>query len=168
VMVHLVPHLHEYLGYSLETAGLTVGLLGIMQIAGQVLGGFLGDRFSKRAIVVVCMGMHATGLLLIAYAGSLAMVIAGTSLHGLAWGMRAPLMQALRADYFGRASFGAIMGWASLVTTFGNTSGPLVAGILADSTGSYAAGFTILAILAGAGSIFFVLAAAPRPPVRLR
>ena len=38
-----------------------------MQMAGQVLGGFLGDRFDKRAITVVCMGMHTVGLLLVAY-----------------------------------------------------------------------------------------------------
>lgn len=168
VNVHLVPHLYADLHYSLEAAGFVVGLLAMTQIAGQLAGGVLGDRFSKRSLVVVCMGMHAAGLLLLAYATALPMVIAFTTLHGLGWGVRAPLMQAIRADYFGTASFGSIMGWASLITTIGSTSGPLVAGFLADATGSYTIGFTILALLAGAGSIFFVLAVAPAPPARLR
>ena len=167
VNIHLVPHLHEDLKFSLEAASFVVGLLAITQIAGQVLGGFLGDRFSKRSIVVACMGMHATGLLSLAYAAGLPMVVAFTTLHGLGWGMRAPLMQSIRADYFGTASFGSIMGWASMITTIGSTSGPLVAGFLADATGSYTIGFTILALLAGAGSIFFVLAAPPAAPARL-
>jgi hypothetical protein len=45
----------------------------------------------------------------------------------------------------------------------GNTTGPLVAGILADRTGNYEAGFTILAVLSVLGSVFFILA---RPPSR--
>jgi MFS family permease len=113
------------------------------------------------------MGMHMTGLLLVAYATMLPMVVAFAVLHGLAWGVRGPLMQAMRADYFGTASFGVIMGLSSLIVMFGNTAGPLVAGILADRTGSYEAGFTVLAVLAGLGSIFFLLAVRPPPPVRV-
>ncbi len=73
-------------------------------------------------------------------------------------------MQAMRADYFGRASFGMIMGLSTLITMLGNTLGPLIAGGLADVTGTYDAGFTILAILAGFGSLFFILAKRPNPP----
>lgn len=167
VMVHLVPHLHENLGYPLETAGLVVGLLASMQIIGQILGGFLGDRFSKRVITSICMGMHMAGLLMVAYATSLPMIIAFAVLHGLGWGIRGPLMQSMRADYFGRGSFGMIMGISSMVTTIGNTAGPLVAGFLADTTGSYETGFTVLALMAGAGSVFFITSARPRPPARI-
>ena len=167
VQVHLIPHLHEHLGYSLEQAGLVVSLLAAVQIAGQQIGGFLGDRFSKRFIATGCMGAHMVALLLVAYAQSFPMVLAFTILHGLAWGMRGPLMQAIRADYFGPGSFGIIMGLSSLIVTFGNTSGPLLAGFLADATGSYETGFTILALLAGAGSVFFLLATRPSPPRRL-
>lgn len=167
VSVHLVPHLHEYLGFSLETAGLMMSLLAIMQIVGQLTGGFLGDRFSKRVIAICCMGAHTSGLLILAYASSLTMVVLAIVLHGVAWGMRGPLMQAIRADYFGRGSFALIMGLSSVITTIGNSAGPLVAGVLADATGSYQIGFTILALLAGVGSIFFVLATPPPLPPRL-
>ena len=166
VMVHLVSHLHENLGYSLVTAGLVVSLMTAMQIVGQIGGGILGDRFSKRIICAACMGMHMTGLLLVAYAASIPMVIGFTVLHGLAWGIRGPMMQAIRADYFGRASFGTIVGLSSMIVMFGTTCGPLVAGILADTTGSYQIGFTVLALFAGFGSIFFILAKKPPPPVR--
>ncbi len=164
VMVHLVVHVHEGLGYTLGQAAAIVALMTAMQVVGQVVGGFLGDRVSKRTIAVACMASHATGLLVLASATALWMVIAFTVLHGVAWGTRGPLMQAIRADYFGRASFGAIMGWSSMVVMFGNMAGPLVAGILADQTGSYTAGFRVLAVLAGLGSFFFVLARRPAPP----
>ncbi len=74
-------------------------------------------------------------------------------------------MQAIRADYFGRTNFGTIMGFSSLIIMLGNIAGPLVAGVLADSTGNYRLGFTVLAILSGLGSIFFILSKKPPRPL---
>jgi sugar phosphate permease len=161
VTVHAVPHLTENLGYSLAAASLVVTLLTVAQVAGMIAGGYLGDRMDKRKIAIACMAMHSVALLLLAYAANLPMVIAFAILHGFAWGARGPLMQAIRADYFGRTYFGAIMGWSSLIVMLGLIAGPLVAGGLADATGSYEAGFTILAIGAAAGSIFFMLTRRP-------
>ena len=42
VMVHLVPHLTEGLGFSLSTAALMVTLVTGCQLVGQLLGGVLG------------------------------------------------------------------------------------------------------------------------------
>ena len=168
VNVHLVSFLKEGKGYSV-TAGATVfALLTAASLVGQVGGGFLGDRFNKRKVVILCMVGHAVALLLLAYAVAVWMVVLFALLHGLAWGTRGPLMAAIRADYFGRAAFGAISGYASLVLTAGTISGPMLAGILADRLGDYRVGFTVLAILAGLGSIFWILATPPRPPPRMQ
>ena len=75
-------------------------------------------------------------------------------------------MSAIRADYFGSAAFGTTTGFASMIVMLGMMGGPLIAGILADHTGGYELGFTILAALAALGSIFFVLARRPRRPCR--
>jgi PGF-CTERM protein len=72
-------------------------------------------------------------------------------------------MAAIRADYFGSGSFGMISGVSSMVIMFGMMLGPLVAGILADRTGSYLPGFTVLAAFAALGSLAFVLARRPAP-----
>jgi MFS-type transporter involved in bile tolerance (Atg22 family) len=42
----------------------------------------------------------------------------------------------------------------------------MIAGVFADMTGDYRAGFTTLALLAGLGSVFFLLAKRPAPPPR--
>ena len=164
VMVHLVVHVTERLGYSLRQGTALVALMAVMQVIGQLGGGWAGDRFSKRGIVVACMAAHALGLSLLASATTLWMVVAFAVFHGLAWGTRGPLMSAIRADYFGSRAFGTITGMSSMVVMFGMMSGPLIAGILADRTGSYEAGFQLLAALAGVGSIFFALAKRPAPP----
>jgi MFS family permease len=164
VMVHMVVHVTERLGISLAQAAGVVSMITVTQIAGQLSGGWAGDRFSKRAIVVGCMGAHAVAILLLAHATAYWMVVLFALLHGLAWGTRGPLMAAIRADYFGPTSFGMISGISSMVVMLGMIAGPLVAGILADRTGSYVAGFTVLAVLASLGSIFFLLARRPMPP----
>jgi MFS family permease len=163
----MVSHLKEGLGFSLAGAAAIYTLMTIVQIMGMLVGGLIGDRYDKRIIAMVCMGMHTVGLLLVAHAVALPMVIGFAVLHGFAWGCRGPLMQAIRADYFGRANYGVIMGWSSLIVMIGTIAGPLLAGILADVTGSYESGFTVLAVLTGLGSVFFLLAKRPSPPARV-
>ena len=126
-----------------------------------MLGWAIGDRYEKRLIAAACMLTHAVGLLMLTYAANAGMLVAFALLHGAAWGLRGPFMQAIRADYFGRRAIGMILGLSSLIIVVGQIGGPLIAGVLADLTGSYRAGFTVIAVLAGTGSLFFLLA---RPP----
>jgi MFS family permease len=166
VMVHLVPHLTQYLDYSLSQAGLVVALMTAFQMAGQVGGGYLGDRFNKRFISMGCMSAHALGLLLLAFASTPLMVLSFAVLHGLAWGIRGPLMVALRADYFGPSSFGTIMGFSSLIVMLGMSTGPIFAGYMADTYGNYQVAFAVLAGGAFLGSFCFLAAVRPRHPTR--
>jgi len=161
VNVHAITHMKEGLGYSVAQAALVITLMTVAQVGGVLLGWAIGDRFEKRFIAAVCMLMHAAGLLMLTYAAGSVMLVAFAVLHGGAWGLRGPFMQAIRADYFGRRSIGMILGLSSLVVVVGQIGGPMVAGVLADLTGNYRAGFTVLALLAGLGSLFFLLAKPP-------
>jgi MFS family permease len=162
VLVHMVVHVTERLGYSLHQASAVVALMTAMQAVSQIGGGWLGDRFSKRRIAAACMLGHAVALIVLALATAFWMVLVFAVLHGVSWGLRGPLMSAMRADYFGSLSFGTITGVSSMVVMVGMMAGPLVAGILADRTGSYVPGFSVLAAMAALGSIFFALARRPR------
>lgn len=139
-------------------------VLTVSQIGGVGIGWLIGDRYDKRLIAAGCMLAHMAGLLLLTYAANAAMVIAFAVLHGAGWGLRGPFMQAIRADYFGRSAIGMILGLSFMIIVVGQIGGPMIAGILADATGDYRLGFTILALLAGLGSLFFVLAKRPRLP----
>lgn len=166
VMVHLILHLEQSRGLSLGSAAAVVAVLTLITAIGQIVGGVLGDRFQKRKIAALAMFGHSAGLLALAWGDAFTWVIVFTLAHGIAWGMRGPLMQAMRADYFGRRHFGTIMGFSSLVINVGMVSGPLIAGGMADHFGNYEYGFTLLAIFAALGSIFFVFATPPPPPHR--
>jgi len=177
VSVHAIAHMHQGLGYSVAQASLVYTLLTLSQIGGVVIGWLIGDRYDKRLISGGCMLGHMAGLLLLTYAGTAAgtaadaapastpMVLAFAVLHGAAWGLRGPFMQALRADYFGRSAIGMILGLSVMIIVVGQVGGPMIAGILADATGNYRAGFTILGVLAGIGSLFFFFARKPEFPL---
>jgi sugar phosphate permease len=162
VNVHAITHIKEGLGYTLGLATLAFTLVTVGQFGGVMLGWAIGDRVRKRLVAAACMLMHAGGLLMLTYAtGPLVLVIAAL-VHGVAWGLRGPFMQAIRADYFGRSSIGMIMGLSSVIVVLGNVGGPILAGLFADWTGDYRTGFTILAVLSGLGSVFFLMARRPR------
>jgi sugar phosphate permease len=165
VSVHAIAHMKEALGYTVSAAALVITLLTVCQIGGVVVGWAIGERYEKRLIAAACMLMHMAGLLCLTYATAAAWLIAFAVLHGIAWGLRGPFMQAIRADYFGRSAIGMILGLSFMITVMGQISGPMVAGMLADATGNYRAGFTVLALLAGLGSVFFVLAKRPASPL---
>ena len=54
----------------------------------------------------------------------------------------------------------------SMDDRMGQIAGPLVAGVLADITGDYRTGFTVLALVAASGSVLFLLARKPLQPHR--
>lgn len=161
VNVHAITHLKEGLGYELDAAAFVMGLMTAGQFAGIVLAGALGDRYDKRYLSAGCTFFHMAGMLLLTYATSYLMLIGFAAMHGIAWGLRGPLMQAMRADYFGRTAIGLIAGLSFMIVLVGQVAGPLFAGAMADANGNYQAAFTTLALLAGLGSVFFLLIRTP-------
>ena len=164
INTHAITHMKEGLGYTLEQAAFAITLQTIAQLGGVALGAWIGDRYNKRLLSAGCMLGHAAGLLCLTYATGPAMIVAYAVLHGTAWGLRGPFMQAIRADYFGRSAIGMILGLSLMIIIIGQVGGPMVAGMLADLTGNYRLGFTVLAMLAALGSLFFVFAKRPARP----
>lgn len=161
VNVHAISHLKEGLGYSVAEASLAIMLMTGGQTGGVLLATVIGDRYDKRLLAAACMLMHGLGLLLLTFAANRYWVAAFAILHGVAWGLRGPLMQAIRADYFGRNAIGMIMGLSAIVVAVGQVAGPMVAGMLADLSGNYRTGFTVLGLVAISGSLLFFLARKP-------
>ena len=67
------------------------------------------------------------------------------------------------ANYFGRASYGAIRGAALTVQVLAQASGPLVSGILRDLTGDYSLSLQCFTGLALAGALVALFIRAPKP-----
>lgn len=165
VTVHFTPHATGSLGYTLPAAAGLVTLQTFTNLIGRPLGGWLSDRIGSRAVVIICMLMHAVALILLAFATAWWMLATFALLNGLAWGARVPVIVSIRAEYFGSRSFGAIMGISSSVVTVAAVAAPVLAAMAYDTLGSYTLSFVILAVLAALGSLFMVFT--PPPPNRM-
>lgn len=161
VNVHAITHMKEGLGLSLAQASWVIMVMTLSQIIGVGIGMVMGDRVEKRLVAAACMLGHAFGILALAFAGNALMLGLFAVLHGTAWGLRGPFMQAIRADYFGRRAIGMILGLSVFVIAVGQIGGPMIAGVLADLTGDYRTGFTLIAALAFIGFWAFMVV---RPP----
>jgi MFS family permease len=165
VNVHAITHMKEGLGYSVATASWVILIMTFSQLVGILMGATLGDMFDKRKVAALCMLAHALGMVCLTFANDMTMLMAFGLFHGVAWGLRGPFMQAIRADYFGRNAIGLILGLSAAIIALGQIAGPMVAGVLADLTGDYQLGFSLLALLSALGSLCFILATKPVKPV---
>ena len=168
VLVHLVPHLVEGLGWSKTSAQAVLTLVTVTSIVGQVGGGYIGDRYSKARLAAVCMLMHAVALVILAYASSAPVVVFAALLHGVAWGTRGPLMMAIRADFYGRRYFGQIAGYSNVLVMLGPLIGPSFAGWMSDTYGDYSGAFLAIGVVVGVGSLLFLASRKPPIPARLK
>ena len=167
IPVHLVPHLVESNGWDpVQVALLFPGLM-VAQFIGQISGGIMGDRHSKRLLAGLAMLGHGMGISLLALSSSLPVVVLAILLHGVSWGMRGPLMMALRADYFGLRQLGKIAGWSNIITAGGSIIGPVYAGNMYDAQSDYTFAFYSLGAVVIIGSLTFFLARRPPPPARV-
>jgi MFS family permease len=84
-------------------------------------------------------------------------------LFGVGFGGTVPLMPAIRAEYFGRAALGKIQGFMNPVMMVAGAIGPIFAGYVFDTTGSYRWSFLVTGSLTFCAvvSIFFARPAAP-------
>ncbi|MXX81555.1 MAG: MFS transporter [Chloroflexi bacterium] len=164
VFVHFTLLVTELDGLTALHAGIAYTVMNLAQLVGQLGTGYLGDRMSKRLLLVPPMFGHCAGAILMAFATSYEIILLAVIIHGLSWGARAPLITALRADYFGASNFGQIMGWSSIVMSTFMTVGGFLSSVLFDATGSYAIPFTVLGLGALTGAIWVLLAGRPRLP----
>lgn len=161
VSVHLVAHAVSGTGATLTAAASLVTVVTLASGIGHLIGGPLGDRFPKRAVVAGALAAHGVALAGFAAATAFPVVLACAALHGVAWGVRGPVATSMLADYFGTRRFASIMGASMAVFLTGQLIGPVAAGWVADATGGYRpafVGLTVVALL----SVGAFLAA--RPP----
>ena len=163
--LHQVPFLETDLSFSKALAARIAMVLFGVATFGQLVGGFLGDRFPKQYIASATLLGHSGALLLLATAGSLSRVILASAIQGLAWGTRAPVTTAMRGEYFGRKSFPVIMGFSQAIMVVGMVFGTLLAGYLADQF-NYSLAFKVIATFAIPGAVLFLFLKKPQPPAR--
>jgi MFS family permease len=162
VTVHTVPALTDA-GIPLEKAALSIGLLTFVSIIGRLSFGYLGDHVTKRYLFMVAYTLTGMGLLVLMNAKTMPMVYLFIFLFGVGFGGTVPLMPAIRAEYFGLAALGKIQGFMNPVMMFAGAVGPIFAGYVFDTTGSYRISFMVTGLLTfcAVAAMFFARPARP-------
>ncbi len=162
VSLHLVPFFVD-LGISPVAAAGFAGSVGIMSIPGRFGLSTIGDYINKRYILVICMLCLSLGVFLLSIMDSLTGVILALILYSSSQGGSAVIPNALMADYFGIKHYGTIMGFRSILVTFGVIAGPIISGATFDNYGSYKFAFMFFAFI---NLIAFVMVIFSLPPKR--
>ena len=144
VMVHEMPYL-ESVGVSREMAGLVVTFITLFSLLGRIGFAWLADTYDKRYILAVTFALQAIGTFIFAYVRDMSLLIPFLVAYAPGYGGAIPVRPALQGEYFGRLAFGTIQGLFMAITTIGGLLGPILAGWIFDSTGSYYSAWVIFA-----------------------
>lgn len=82
-------------------------LTSLMGLVWILLFGLLGDRFSKRHLLAIAIALQSISVAVLINVGNLTQLYLYMLVHGFGSGI-APLILAMRADYFGRKAFATI------------------------------------------------------------
>jgi MFS family permease len=128
-------------GIRAEAAAAALGLQAIAYVAGQVIGGWLSDRFGRRAIGLAAAVLVAGGVVAaIGLVGSQpALAIVGIAIHGLGTGATIAVRSGAFSDVFGGPNFGTIFGLLAVAYPVGGAAAVYIGAAAFDATGSYLA-----------------------------
>ena len=142
--VHQIPALTSF-GVSRGVAGMVILGVSLMSLAGRIAAGWLGDSLDKRHFIAVSFALQFVGTIIFCYTSSYWHLAGFIIFWGIGFGASIPVRFAMLADYFGRRSFGTIMGIMMTFSTVFGVIGPVFVGWMFDVRGNYREPFLIMA-----------------------
>ncbi len=136
-------------GLALVTATTVAGARGLLQLGGRLPLGWFLDRFPARRLLRFSYLLTAVGAAILPFTGSIVVAGAFATVAGVSIGALAALEGIYATEIFASASLGTSMGAMALIRGVGAAAGPVIAGLLADVTGSRIPGV----VLAGAAAL---------------
>ena len=158
--VHLVP-LARDLGLPSVVGATALSALGAGSLAGRLVMGGISDAIGRRPALMISLGLQTLSFVGLAGASGVAALLAAAATFGFAYGAVSALMPAVVTDFYGPAHAGSLVGLIFGLAGPAGGLGPVLAGWLFDTTGSYVAAF---GLGAGLNLAALVLAALARPP----
>jgi MFS family permease len=163
-------HLPSYLidrGLSAQVGGWTLGVIGLFNIVGAMLSGWLGGRMPKRYILAVIYFARALAVVfLVTMPASPAVALIYGAVTGLLWLSSVPPTAGLVAVMFGTRWMAMLFGIAFFSHQVGGFLGVYLGGLLYEQTGSYDIVWW-LGVLFGVLSAVINLPIVERPVARL-
>lgn len=153
IIGHLAKIIAVQTGGAVQTGFLFVAFMAVFNASGRLMAGLLSDWLGRmRTLMIVCLSQAAV---MLAFPGldGMAGFFAGSAVVGFSYGACLALFPATTADFWGARNFGLNYGLLFTAWGLGGVFGPLLAGRIADATGSYTLAYYIAAglMVAAAG-----------------
>jgi len=137
IQVHLPPYITDA-GIDAYVGAWAIAIVGLLNIAGSLAAGMLGDKYSKKYLL---SGLYFTRAVAIAIYIMIPPTVVTTlvfaGVMGLLWLSTVPLTSGLVAQMFGPRYMGMLFGFVFFSHQVGAFLGVWLGGKLYDSTGSY-------------------------------
>jgi len=163
--VHIGAYYRDQ-GLSLTLAAVAISFSWLVSAFGSVVWGWVLEKIEARyaySMVFVILGVSTVYLLLV---NSTAEALVAAGLIGSVSSGSNVIISILYANYYGRNSLGRIRGVSETGVLLGQSVGPLLAGILFDTQGSYTFVFLLFSGIALACSAVVLTAKPPVKPIQ--
>ena len=136
VFTHIMPYLSS-VGMPRTTAGMVAAAIPLIGIMGRFGFGWLGDIYAKKYVLAVTIGLLFFGMLSLSFVQIRWLIIPFMLLYSLGHAGSMVVRAAVVREYFGRNSFGKMLGIIMGSASIGGIIGPTLAGWSFDTLGSY-------------------------------
>ena len=146
----------QELAFTYEAATRLITVIGIGAIVGKITLGPLSDKVGRIRVMMLCALLIAGGSLGMAYGQGIRLIVF-TAIFALGYGTVWSMYAASASDYFSKESSGSIVGLWTVYLGIGSIFSPIIAGWIADTTGTLSWSF----VLAAAGALLSLFLLAP-------
>ncbi len=136
ITTHVMPYLQN-VGYSRQMASVIAMTIPLMSIIGRAGIGWISDMVSYRVMFLLLLAGQITGVFLFSFARTPFMIVPFLLVFGISFGGMVIIRPATLRNFFGRSIIGTIIGLSLGLTQLGSITGPFIAGLVFDRTGSY-------------------------------
>ncbi len=150
VPLHMPVHGMD-LGMSTASAATLLSTIAGASVAGRLAIGAFFDRIGGKRGFIVCFLALIAGLLALLAIEAPWLLFAAAIFYGFGHGGLFTIVAPTIAEFFGTHAVGAIFGAIVFFGTIGGAIGPILAGRIFDTTGSYEPAFMTLAVMAALG-----------------
>jgi predicted MFS family arabinose efflux permease len=155
---HFISYCMSF-GVPMVAAASLLSFMGVFDLIGTTLSGWLSDRFDNRWLLFWYYGLRGASLLLLPFAlqqGSMTLLVIFSVFYGLDWITTVPPTVSIARQSFGIEKSGMVYGWIFASHQVGAAVAAYGGGLMHEFMHSYTWTFILAGVFCVLGSLFVI------------